>query len=1185
MGLVGVGLILLAGLLGLATFGVYLRSPMPRQRPSMLKPPLQVWYQAPEHDDPDETEIDIIAVHGPFENVDWTWICRSKDGLEHVNWLRDPDMLPRIVPKARIMVYTYNPAWLSSASKTVLQRCGEDMMRRTHDFRNRKTDRPIIFIGHSLGGIVIEYGLIFARRQQELQYLTRTTVGCVFLGTPFRGSRTMGLFLRMGLMLRSGIVGNLAYDDEELADTMHEFAKLAVTTPIPVVCFYELYRSDFGTRLGLPRLFQGMVVPEESAALSGWRRFGLQADHPNMNKFSSPKDPSFLSVSAEIRNMYENRSVVLRQGRRERDTYKPQFMVPFGRNEHFVGRRAILEQLLKRIPPDANYDTCQRTVLEGLVGTGKTQIALEAIYHLRHQDPACSIFWVSASDSTSFENGYHDIGRILQIPGTKHVQVDIKPLIKAALSQEERASKWLLVIDNADDPDLLFRGPSLARFLPFSRNGSILFTTRNHQAAVGLGAMAIKVGSMELQEAFELLSLSVEPGLVENEHDASTKELLGVLTYLPLAISMVSAYLSKNQVSSTQYLQAFHSNDDDMIHLLSQDFEAHGRYNSVASSFIISFDQLRRSNTLAAEYLKVISFLDNTDIPYAILPSAGGKAKMMEAVGGLKAFAFIRQRHDDSFDIHRLVQLSVRRWVRNNGDSDNILKIAINRLNDVLPIPEHQTRDAWDRYLPHVLSVLNLAREVAREDYPNMPQLMSKTGTWLNEMGKYGEAAAMFQEVLVAWTHNLGGEHPETLLTMNNIATILFQQGRLEEATNVLSSMNNLASTFGSTGRLEIAIAISRRFCREFRFEDESGKWDPDENWDEDNAAGDDPWDLQAGHGTHIAGMIYARELMEGNNTIISRREKFRQGDPTSGTKRKRSLFEEEMDEVQAQRWKKLRTVDIQQALEEMFGAGTQFRGLQKPALEAIMKHESPILVVMGTGVGKSTLFQIPAKSASSGTTIVITPLVLLQDHMVERCQQVGMSCTKWDSKRMGEMRAQIVIVTPAVVESWSASCLTSVTGPGADTAVEDPESCDAAVGGQAGGVGEDGKVFEQQCEVGDERCDVCEKDDAMVEAEEARQAAYVEEQRAIGEQAAQDERERQDQWLDSGIDVHSSSMSIPAPSSEVLVPGNAVVASPKPFTDQNPRFRRREPCVRGPEASAKPATIVNRGREPAGRA
>jgi hypothetical protein len=47
------------------------------------------------------------------------------------------------------------------------------------------------------------------------------------------------------------------------------------------------------------------------------------------------------------------------------------------------------------------------------------------------------------------------------------------------------------------------------------------------------------------------------------------------------------------------------------------------------------------------------------------------------------------------------------------------------------------------------------------------------------------------------------------------------------------------------------------------------------EEWDEDNVEGDDPRDLQAGHGTH--GMIYAREPMEGDNSIVSRREKFRQ--------------------------------------------------------------------------------------------------------------------------------------------------------------------------------------------------------------------------------------------------------------------------------------------------------------------
>jgi RecQ family ATP-dependent DNA helicase len=233
----------------------------------------------------------------------------------------------------------------------------------------------------------------------------------------------------------------------------------------------------------------------------------------------------------------------------------------------------------------------------------------------------------------------------------------------------------------------------------------------------------------------------------------------------------------------------------------------------------------------------------------------------------------------------------------------------------------------------------------------------------------------------------------------------------------------------------QIAIAISRRFCRATRFEDEQGHLEDDEGWDEDNPGGDDPWDLQAGHGTHIAGMIYARELMEGNHTIVSRREKFRRvsegwhrflefastcaPEPSArATKRKRASFEDEMDEAQAVRWKKLRTVDIQQALEDMYGPGARFRGLQQPALEAIMQNESPILVVMGTSVGKTMLFQIPAMSVGSGTTVVITPLVSLQDHMVERCQQVGISCTKWDSQHVGEMRARIVIVTPEAAVS-----------------------------------------------------------------------------------------------------------------------------------------------------------------------
>jgi superfamily II DNA helicase RecQ len=61
-----------------------------------------------------------------------------------------------------------------------------------------------------------------------------------------------------------------------------------------------------------------------------------------------------------------------------------------------------------------------------------------------------------------------------------------------------------------------------------------------------------------------------------------------------------------------------------------------------------------------------------------------------------------------------------------------------------------------------------------------------------------------------------------------------------------------------------------------------------------------------------------------------------------------------------------------------MYSAGAQFRGLQKPALKAIIRNESPVLVVIGTSVGKTLLFQILAMSVGSGTTVVIMLLVLL---------------------------------------------------------------------------------------------------------------------------------------------------------------------------------------------------------------
>src|SRR5271163_2820757 len=71
--------------------------------------------------------------------------------------------------------------------------------------------------------------------------------------------------------------------------------------------------------------------------------------------------------------------------------------------------------------------------------------------------------------------------------------------------------------------------------------------------------------------------------------------------------------------------------------------------------------------------------------------------------------------------------------------------------------------------------------------------------------------------------------------------------------------------------RKQIAIAISRWCC----YKNPSQSEDPSQGDILDEDMDDSPWDLQTGHGIHVAGVIYAWELMKGNNVVIGRREKF----------------------------------------------------------------------------------------------------------------------------------------------------------------------------------------------------------------------------------------------------------------------------------------------------------------------
>ncbi|EGU78519.1 hypothetical protein FOXB_10970, partial [Fusarium oxysporum f. sp. conglutinans Fo5176] len=213
-------------------------------------------------------------------------------------------MLPAVVPRSRIMLYNYDSRWHADAPKTRLQLCGEDLVRNIQAFRRDTAGRPIIFVGHSLGG----NGLLHANFENDFKDVASSTVGVVFLGSPLRGTKLQFLPRLLTAMMQpagshDGITKELAYDDPGLRDKLQGFCRMLNTLSIPTSCFFELYESDYGQRGLVSGVIKGMVVEEASACIPGYNRIPLQADHFKINKFSGPNDRSFLSVSEEIRRM------------------------------------------------------------------------------------------------------------------------------------------------------------------------------------------------------------------------------------------------------------------------------------------------------------------------------------------------------------------------------------------------------------------------------------------------------------------------------------------------------------------------------------------------------------------------------------------------------------------------------------------------------------------------------------------------------------------------------------------------------------------------------------------------------------------------------------------------------------------------------------------------------------------
>lgn len=198
-----------------------------------------------------EAGVDIVFVHGLTGNAYSTWLHKGTN----VHW--PSHLLPQDLPDIRVLSFGYDadivnlwgPASMSRLSNHAENMVGD--LVRTREDTNTET-RKIMFLAHSLGGLVTEHAINLSRTagEEHLRQIEHCTVGIVFLGVPHSGSdyAAWALFgTRMANVLKRAnkdIVKVLEPDNEMLRVVQKGFHNILSLrknerSEISVTCFYE----------------------------------------------------------------------------------------------------------------------------------------------------------------------------------------------------------------------------------------------------------------------------------------------------------------------------------------------------------------------------------------------------------------------------------------------------------------------------------------------------------------------------------------------------------------------------------------------------------------------------------------------------------------------------------------------------------------------------------------------------------------------------------------------------------------------------------------------------------------------------------------------------------------------------------------------------------------------------------
>jgi tetratricopeptide (TPR) repeat protein len=488
--------------------------------------------------------------------------------------------------------------------------------------------------------------------------------------------------------------------------------------------------------------------------------------------------------------------------------------IPYTRNANFTGRDTLLADLQAALQSGDKVALTHVKALTGLGGIGKTQLALE--YSYRYQDDYNIVWWLRSELSSTLLDDYARLAVSLKLPGWD--SGDLNLMAGAAKSFLETHPRWLLVFDNAQDPQ------DIKPYLPHGGGGHVIITSRNPNW--GNLARSMTVSKFERSESVEFLCKRTG-----QEDRMAADELAEALGDLPLALEQAGAYMETMAKPLGEYLKAFQERKLVVL--------AKGKPSdypeTVATTWNISLEEVQEYPG-AVEFLQLFSYLAPDDIPLTYLIKGSGhlpdsiasilkdEDRRDEALAALRRYSLIGIS-GDMISVHRLVQAVTRNNLALQKRKE-LAGSAIKLLNDLFPKDHLDNVQSWSEcsvLLPHVLAAAGHGEELDVEPEA-AGHLLNESGLYLLTRGEFAEARATLERALKIDEQVYGPDHPDVARDVNNLGLVLHDQGNLEDARkcyeralkinelvygpdhpSVARDVNNLGSVLKDLGDLQEA--------------------------------------------------------------------------------------------------------------------------------------------------------------------------------------------------------------------------------------------------------------------------------------------------------------------------------------------------------------------------------------------